>query len=164
MKRSELDRFAAAGRGVAVAWRYEPHLRFHSAAVALVSCVAGAAGLSEGEWLWLLVAMALVVVAETANAAVERAVDLAGQVNGLARDAKDMAAGAVLLAAVHAVVGGAYVFLWRRGPLVLLAALAAWPGQTAWAWGAYAAAMAVVLAALLGGAGRVVRRQVGPPT
>ncbi len=128
-------------------------MRLHMAAVALVSCVAGAARLSEAEWLWLLVAMALVVVTEAANAALERSVDLAGQRNNLARDAKDVAAGAVLLAAVHAVVGGAYVFLWRRGPLALLDGLAAWPGRTPWAWVAYAIAALALAGALRRGRG-----------
>lgn len=68
-------------------------------------------GLSRVEWLFLLLAIALVLVAEMINTAVEVVVDLVSpNPHPLAGRAKDVAAGAVLLAALHAVVAGVLIF------------------------------------------------------
>lgn len=61
--------------------------------------------------MFVLTAIFLVLVTELMNTAVEAAVDLADpHIHPLAKAAKDTAAGAVLLAAVFAVVIGCMVF------------------------------------------------------
>lgn len=61
--------------------------------------------------MFVLTAIFLVLVTELMNTAVEAAVDLAHpHIHPLAKAAKDTAAGAVLLAAVFAVVIGGMVF------------------------------------------------------
>ena len=94
-------------------------MRFHLfAAFAVVVC-ASWLRVSRTDWLWLLLAIALVLAAELLNTAVERMVDLtAGEMqHPLAKAAKDTAAGAVLVMAVFAAaVGGAVL-----GPPLLTA-------------------------------------------
>ncbi len=71
-----------------------------------------AVGVSRMEWLILLLTFSAVIVAEAINTAIERAVDLAClDTHPLARDAKDIAAGAVLIASLFALIIGAVIFL-----------------------------------------------------
>jgi len=69
-------------------------------------------GVSWLEWVALTLAIALVMGAEALNTALEYVVDLASpEWHPLARDAKDVAAGAVLLCSVGAAVVGLVVFV-----------------------------------------------------
>ena len=68
--------------------------------------------LSRLEWLAVILVMLLVLCGELMNTAIEKTVDLASpQYHVLAGQAKDIAAGAVFLAAVGAVFVGGLVFL-----------------------------------------------------
>ena len=74
-----------------------------------------------GEWAVLVVMIAVVLTAEAMNCAIERVVDLASPGHHeLARQAKDMAAGAVLIASIAAAVVGAIIFGPRLIALVRL--------------------------------------------
>lgn len=103
----ETEKFACAGRGV---WRVlltQPHARLHAAIAVAVGALALWLRLPVTQLALLAATMGLVLVAEVANTAIERAVDLASpRWHPLARDAKDMAAGAVLLAAITAAAVG----------------------------------------------------------
>ncbi len=96
--------FGHAARGVWVALRREPNLR--------IELGLGAAALALAWWLGaplvpVLLAAGLVLTAELLNSALEATVDLASPEHAeLARDAKDMAAGGVLIASTFAVVVG----------------------------------------------------------
>ncbi len=107
-------RYAFAGLGAA--WRSERNLRVH-AVIAAVVIVAGAVlRLPAAAWAVLFLAIALVVVAELLNAAVETVVDLVSPADHpLAKRAKDVAAAAVLVAAAGAVAVGICVVLWATG-------------------------------------------------
>lgn len=111
-------RFRDALRGLAFAWREEPNLRVHGAAAAIVLAVAIAVPVQVFEGLYLLGTITLVLVTEAVNTAIERTVDLAaaGRRSLLARQAKEVAAAAVLLSVVHAVAAGAYIFGISHGP------------------------------------------------
>lgn len=102
-----------AARGVAYGWRTQAHLRFE--VLAAVVAIAAALALGRGVAAVVL-ASALVLVAELVNTAVEAVVDLiAPGPDARAAAAKDVAAGAVLVAAVAAVAVGLAVFgppLW----------------------------------------------------
>lgn len=64
------------------------------------------------EWIFLSIAITLVLAAETINTAIETLVDLYTQeFHPLAKRAKDLAAGAVLFTAVNAIVIGSIVFI-----------------------------------------------------
>lgn len=83
--------------------------------LAALAVVAGAwLGLSRDAWATLVGAIALVLVAEALNTAIEETVDLARpELDPGARRAKDVAAAGVLLASVAAAVVGALVLGMR---------------------------------------------------
>jgi diacylglycerol kinase len=104
-------------QGIAEAIRRERHMRFHVAASAAVIVVAVLLQLEATDWLWLLAAIAGVWMSELVNTAIERVVDLASpSAHPLAKDAKDIAAGAVLVASLFAAAVGFLVLgppLWH---------------------------------------------------
>jgi diacylglycerol kinase (ATP) len=76
-------------------------------------------GLERWEWLSLVLIIALVLAAEGMNTAIEAAVDLATSAHHpLAKAAKDVAAGTVLICAVAAVIVGCIVFLPHLLPML----------------------------------------------
>ena len=108
--------FGHAMRGVATALRSEVHLRFHAVATVAVIGLGFYYGIARLEWALLALAVAGVWTAELLNTAIEALTDLASpDWHPLAGKAKDVAAGAVLLAALGALVVGALVF----GPRLL---------------------------------------------
>jgi diacylglycerol kinase len=119
--RREAVAFGWALRGIGAALRTEPHLRFHAAATLAVVVLAAVLPLGTAERALLALAVGLVWVAELVNTALEGLVDLVspGLHPGAGR-VKDVAAGAVLVAATSAAVCGVLVL----GP-PLLAALGA---------------------------------------
>lgn len=71
---------------------------------------------SRGEWCWLVLAIMAVWTAEALNTAFERLADVASpEFHPLVKQAKDVAAGAVLIAAIGSAVIGMLVL----GPYVL---------------------------------------------
>lgn len=87
-------------------------MKKHAAAGLLVIILAVAFRVSAIEWLFLLLAMTLVIAIEVINTAIENVVDLASgfHFHVLAKKAKDMAAGAVLLVSGFALVVGIIIF------------------------------------------------------
>jgi len=81
--------------------------------VAFVVIVAGAfTGLSKIEWIILVIIIALMLALEMLNTAIEHVVDLASpDIHPLAKAAKDIAAGAVLVFAIASVIIGILIFL-----------------------------------------------------
>ena len=109
--RRRVASFGHAGRGVWSALRSEIHLRFHAAATVVVLGLGFYYRLGRLEWALVALAVAGVWTAELLNTAIEALTDLASpDLHPLAGKAKDVAAGAVLLAAAGAVVVGALVF------------------------------------------------------
>lgn len=103
--------FRHAWEGVAFCFDTQRHMRIHFTIIVLVMLAAWSVGITGGQFIHLLTAMAVVLVAEMFNTVVEVVVELL--VDGYdqrAKIAKDVAAGAVLLAAVYAVGVAALVF------------------------------------------------------
>jgi diacylglycerol kinase len=68
-------------------------------------------GISREDWLILVMTISVVLVAEAFNTALETIVDLASpEIHPLAKAAKDVGAGAVLIAAIGAMVIGLLIF------------------------------------------------------
>ena len=110
--RRRVASFGHAGRGVWSALRSEVHLRLHAVATVVVIGLGFYSGLSRLEWALVALAVAGVWAAELMNTAIEALTDLASPAyHPLAGKAKDVAAGAVLLAALGALVVGALVFV-----------------------------------------------------
>jgi len=107
-----LQSFACALQGVAFLLRTQPNARVHLLA-ALLACGAGVYfGLGRAEWLWIAAAITLVWSAEAFNTALEQLADaLHPDRHPAIGRAKDMAAAAVLIAAVGAAVIGMLVFV-----------------------------------------------------
>jgi diacylglycerol kinase (ATP) len=108
---SVLQSFNYATEGVIHALRTQRNLWIHFAIAAAVLIAALAFGVSKLELMVLLLAITFVLVAELVNTAIEAAVDVASTAfDPMAKLAKDMAAGAVLIAALNAVAVGYLVF------------------------------------------------------
>ncbi|GAB2859295.1 diacylglycerol kinase family protein [Hymenobacter ruber] len=109
--RRRVASFGHAGRGVWSALRSEVHLRFHALATVVVIGLGLYCRITRLEWALVAIAVACVWSAELVNTAIEALTDLASPAwHPLAGKAKDVAAGAVLLAALGALVVGALVF------------------------------------------------------
>lgn len=106
---NESLRFAWAG--LAWAWRTQGNIRRHAAAAAAALGLAWWLKVPPGEQALVVLTIGLVIVAELINTAVEATVDLYRRsYHPLAGTAKDVAAAAVLVAALVAVVVGLIVF------------------------------------------------------
>lgn len=99
--------------GLKTAYREERNLRFHVSAITLVVVMGFLLHVSIGEWLWLALCVFLVISSEVWNSAIENVVDLATNYkrHPLAKKAKDMAAAAVLLAAIFSLIVASLIFL-----------------------------------------------------
>lgn len=106
--------FVYAAKGIALCVHEERNFRFHLCAAALVFFLAGRYYAFDAlRWAVLFVTVFGVLALEAVNSAIERAVGLPDERHdALAGQAKDLAAGAVLLFCVGAVCVGA-ALLWQ---------------------------------------------------
>jgi diacylglycerol kinase (ATP) len=108
---SIFESFNYAIEGVVHVLRTQRNMRIHFALAVAVLAVAVAVGVSKLELIALLLAIAFVLVAEMINTAVEGVIDVSTTAfDPMAKLAKDIAAGAVLIASVNAVAIGYLVF------------------------------------------------------
>jgi diacylglycerol kinase len=109
-------RFAFAGVGYLLAT--QRNARIHVALAALACLLAAWLRVTRTEWAILILTIACVIILEGLNTALEAVVDLASpQLHPLAKVAKDVAAGMVLIAAIAAVLVGLLILgpaLWAR--------------------------------------------------
>lgn len=104
--------FVYAGRGIAYGVKTQRNFRFHLAAAVWVLALSRFYSFGRTEYAVLLLTIALVIVSEAVNTAIESAVDLCTEEHRrLAEAAKDTAAGAVLAASVFA-VGVGFCLFW----------------------------------------------------
>jgi diacylglycerol kinase (ATP) len=83
----------------------------HVAATAIALVAAFLFQVSPADWCWIILAISIVWTAEALNTAFEFLADAASPTfHPLVRDAKDVAAGAVLVTAIAAAVIGAIIF------------------------------------------------------
>ncbi|MCC7372111.1 MAG: diacylglycerol kinase family protein [Chloroflexi bacterium] len=105
-----LRSFGYAWEGIGYLARTQPNFRVHLTAMAAVLAVAVGVGVTAAEFGVLVLAIGLVMVGEAVNTAIEAVVDLTTPVvHPLAKVAKDVAAGGVLLAAMAAATTGAVI-------------------------------------------------------
>jgi undecaprenol kinase len=103
--------FSHAVRGITYALKTQINMRIHFLAAAMALLAAWALRVNGLELLWIILAIFMVIITELINTAVEAVVDLLSPgYNPLARIAKDAAAGAVLLAALHSLLVAFFVF------------------------------------------------------
>jgi diacylglycerol kinase len=112
--------FVFAGRGLLYALRTQRNVRVHAVLAAAAIVLGIALRLSAVEFALVFVAIAGVFIAEMFNTVIEACVDLITDVyHPLARVAKDVAAGAVLLSAILSVVIALFVYVPHLWPLLL---------------------------------------------
>ncbi len=120
---SLLDSFNYALEGIIHVLRTQRNLRIHFIAAVLVFGAAVAVGVTRLQLIALVLAIAFVLVAEMLNTAIEGVIDLSTtSFDPNAKLAKDIAAGAVLIASITAVAVGFLVFqnaIGQRGTHVL---------------------------------------------
>jgi diacylglycerol kinase (ATP) len=106
-----LDSFNFAFEGIIHVLRTQRNLRIHFAVAVAVLIFAVIVDVTKLELIALLISVTFVLIAEMLNTAVEAAIDIATtSFDPMAKLAKDIAAGAVLIAAMNAVAVGYIVF------------------------------------------------------
>lgn len=106
-----------AARGIRIMLQTQHNARIHALATMTVLFLGWWADVSSMQWCWLLVAMVVVWMAELLNTALELLADAAfPEFHPLVKQAKDVSAGAVLIAATGAAIIGFIVLgprLWN---------------------------------------------------
>ncbi|HEM3623860.1 diacylglycerol kinase family protein [Streptococcus suis] len=99
--------------GLITAFKEERNMRKHAVSAILVILAGLIFQVSVIEWLFLLLSISLVIAFEIVNSAIENVVDLASDYHFsmLAKNAKDMAAGAVLFVSGFALLTGLIIFV-----------------------------------------------------
>jgi len=111
---SLLESFNFAFEGLIQVFRTQRNMRIHFLAAFAVLVAAIALGVTKLELIALLLAIAFVLIAEMINTAIEGAIEVSTTAfDPNAKIAKDIAAGAVLIAAVNAIAVGYLVFADR---------------------------------------------------
>jgi diacylglycerol kinase (ATP) len=106
-----LDSFNYAFEGIIYTLRNERNMRIHFIIAIFVLFFSIFCNLSKMETLVLFITIALVIVAEMINTAIEAAIDLiTDKYHELAKIAKNVAAGAVLVSAVNSIIVGYIIF------------------------------------------------------
>lgn len=101
-----------AFHGLRSLYRLEHNFRIHLLATVLAISLGFILGLSRGEWLVLVLLIALVLVAEALNSALEHLADVVHpEKSEQIKKVKDYGAAAVLIAAIAALSGGIILFL-----------------------------------------------------
>ncbi len=107
-------RLADAARGLTWLVRTTPNARIHLAATLVAIGLGLWLRLGIAEWLWIAVAVGIVWIAEAFNTALETLANrISSEREPAIGHAKDLAAGAVLAAALAAAAIGVLVFIPR---------------------------------------------------
>jgi diacylglycerol kinase len=110
--------FGFAFAGIAHLFRTQRNARIHAALAAAACVLAAWLRIPRGDWAILLLTIASVLILEGLNTALEAAVDLASpDLHRLAKTAKDVSAGMVLIAALASVGVGLLILgppLWDK--------------------------------------------------
>lgn len=109
-----LRSFVHAFRGIATMLRSQHNAWVHVAATVAVVIAGLVMNLSRADWCWIVLAIAGVWMAEALNTAFEFLCDVASPAfHPMVKQAKDVAAGAVLISAIAATTIGGLVFFAR---------------------------------------------------
>ncbi|MBE0621779.1 MAG: diacylglycerol kinase family protein [Burkholderiales bacterium] len=113
---ARLRSFGHAFRGLKLLLQTQHNARIHAVATVLIVAAGAVLRITPAEWALIVLAIVCVWVAEALNTSIEFLVDLVSpEHHPLAGKAKDVAAGAVLVAAIGSAIIGGFVF----GPYVL---------------------------------------------
>lgn len=109
------DSFKYAIEGILHCFRTQRHMQFHFVMLVLVLSSGLLLALDTQDMLILLFCISLVIATEMVNTAVEALADMVTQsYHPMAKLAKDVAAGAVLVASANAVIAGLLIFFGKQ--------------------------------------------------
>ena len=115
--KSLIESFNYAVNGIIYTLKSERNMRIHFVAAIAVIFLSLFFDFTKLELLMLFITIAFVLVAEMFNTAIERSIDLfTDEYHQLAKIAKDVAAGGVLIAAINSLVVGYLLFFDRLNP------------------------------------------------
>lgn len=101
-----------AAQGIATTIKTQRNAKLHLIAAALVIGTGMYFEINRLDWLWIMLAICLVWMAELINSAFEYICDLVQpEYHEAVRHTKDIAAGAVLIAVIAAIIIGLVIFL-----------------------------------------------------
>lgn len=104
--------FGYAFKGIAYATSSQLNFRIHLGATAVALLLGYFLHITTSEWQWLMLCITLVLVTEIFNTMIETLTDLVSPgYNEKAGRIKDMSAGAVVIAALFALITGIIIFL-----------------------------------------------------
>ncbi|PFO03675.1 diacylglycerol kinase [Bacillus sp. AFS076308] len=107
-----LNSFSYAVAGILTAAQNERNMRFHLISSLIVLVLSFYFSISKLEWIFILFAIGGMFALELMNTAIERVVDLVtAEFHPLAKQAKDIAAGAVFIYSILTVIVGIIIFL-----------------------------------------------------
>lgn len=114
--RKFIDSLRLAIGGIGYCIHTQRNMRVHLVISIIALAFCAFLGINRMELIFIIMAISMVFICEIINTAVERAVDTATQeYHPIAKIAKDVAAGAVLVASINSIVVGCLVFgryLW----------------------------------------------------
>ncbi len=104
--------FAYAWDGVKFLWREEHNFRIHVAVSACVIVVGSLLDISWGEWIAVVFAIGIVMMAEAFNSSIEAISNFVSpQIDLRIKQIKDILAAAVLITAIMAAIVGFIIFI-----------------------------------------------------
>ncbi|WP_316816394.1 diacylglycerol kinase family protein [Pedobacter nyackensis] len=107
-----LKSFGYAFSGLGYAFKSQFNFKFHVVALLVVGLLGWYCQLSPVEWLWIIMASGMVLMAELLNTAIEVLVNLVSpDIHPKAKIIKDVAAAAVLVTAITALGIGLVIFI-----------------------------------------------------
>lgn len=111
-KKYHVISFKHALEGIISALKQEPNLKFHFLAGVLVIILSFVLRISKEDWVIIIFLIGFVISVELTNTAIESVVDhFTSLTHPGAKLAKDISAGAVLVAAITATIAGAIILL-----------------------------------------------------
>jgi diacylglycerol kinase (ATP) len=104
--------FGYAFKGLAYATKSQLNFRIHLFAAVIAIALGFALNIAASEWLWIALSIAIVLLAELTNTGIETLTDLVSPgYNEKAGHVKDICAGAVVIAALFALITGLIIFV-----------------------------------------------------
>ena len=110
--KARLRSFGFAFEGIGAFFRTQHNALVHACASIIIIPLAAYCNISAVKWMALLIAIALVWIAELFNTAIEKICDLVSpQKNAKVKFIKDVSAAAVLIASILAFIIGLIIFI-----------------------------------------------------
>jgi diacylglycerol kinase len=110
--KKHFNSYRYAIRGIRLAFRYEHNMRYHLAAGIAVIILNYLLGISRTDWLITLILIGLAWMSEVFNTAIEKLADrVSKDQDPLIGNAKDLAAGAVVIICFFAVICALIIYI-----------------------------------------------------